>query len=637
MADERIIVAEDESIVALDIKMHLQDYGYNVVGLYSTGEAVLAAIPAAEPDLVLLDIRLQGDLDGLETAEVIKARHDIPVILMTAYSDDVTLHRAKVLQPFGYIIKPLEERELRTAIVIALYRHSMERLLKKRERLFSTTLESILDGVVVADAGGRIEFANPVAEQMLGISRDELVGGQSGDLIHITNAAGDVVSLPGRADGVLYLRDGNGQKIPVEVATAPLGDPEERSGLVWVLHDVTERVKNEQVLKERESQLRQSQKMEAIGRLTGGIAHDFNNLLTVIMGYSTLLAEELAEGQAVDREAVRSDVEGIQKAARRSSSLTRQLLAFSRSQMLEPRPVSINQTVSDLEKMLNRLIGEDLQLHVDLAAEPDTVYVDPSQIEQVVMNLAVNGRDAMKSGGALNIRTQNCQVDSASLAGRESVEPGRFVVLSVADSGTGMDRETLEQIFDPFFTTKEMGRGTGLGLSTVYGIVTQSHGFIDVQSVVNEGSTFKVYLPLHTGSAGAPDGEDRSLENRDGEESLLVVEDDEAIRSLLSRLLRRKGYTVIETANAGEALLVCEDLGVRIDMVITDIVMPHLAGNALVDRLREQRPDLRFLYVSGFPEGYVSDEQRRTMGIHFMQKPLDPLGFTRRVRLILDS
>ncbi|MFW5844142.1 MAG: response regulator, partial [Spirochaetota bacterium] len=390
MTNNRILVVEDEHIVALDIKMHLEKYGYEVPTTCPSGEEALEKIEQVDPILVLMDIKLQGELDGLQTAEVIRSRYHTPVILLTAYADEDTIQRAKITQPFAYIIKPFEERELRTAIVIALYRHEMEQKVSEREKLFSTTLNSIADGVVVTDSDSVINFANPVATGMLaGGARGSLVGFSLDDLATIEER--ELQTREGERRTQTFLLVPDQPDRPVEHTVTPLVDENGRTtGSVWVIRDVSRRLESEKALEESNAQLRQAQKMEAVGRLSGGIAHDFNNLLTVIMGYSKLIGQQLSDLPPSVAEAIKNDVDGIQKAAQKSVTLTRQLLAFSRHQIMEPKVLGINGVIQDVEKMVKRLLTERVRTYLSLHARPDTVFVDQGQIEQVIMNLVVN-------------------------------------------------------------------------------------------------------------------------------------------------------------------------------------------------------------------------------------------------------
>ena len=629
---KRIVVVEDESIVALDIRLQLESLGHDVVAVYDTGEALLDHLDELRPDLIMLDVLLKGQLDGIQTADLVKERAFVPVILLTALDTQDILDRAKLAQPFAFIVKPFDEIELRNTVVIALYRHELEKSLRERERLFSTTLASIQDGVLVTDSDFRIEYSNVVAQTIIGRELSDLHGKDLRSELEFRDPDGGDVDLASDVVRPLEISRPDGTVSIVERSVAPLvGESGVETGWVVVIRDVTDRVRQEE-------QLRQSQKMEAIGRLTGGIAHDFNNLLTVILGYAKLLTEEISDdavGGAERADSLRADVDGIRKAALRSASLTRQLLAFGRHQIMERRIVDVNTIVSDMEKMLERLVTEEVRILVDLSAARSSVRADPSQIEQVIMNLAVNARDAMPHGGRLSIKTRDeCVTDDDS---RPGAKAGQYVVISVRDTGVGMEPSVVEKIFEPFFTTKPVGQGTGLGLSTVYGIVSQSSGFIDVRSAPGDGTSFLIYLPLFEGVAeGADINEDLATVDS-GTETILLVEDDDAIRALLARVLRQKRYVVLEASNAGEALLISERTPDTIHLMITDVVMPHLSGIDLGSRICKERPNTRILYVSAYPRGYLSDEDRERLGDNFMQKPVEPARLARRVRSILDE
>ena len=638
MDGHRIVVVEDESIVALDVKVQLERLGYVVPAIFQSGEQLLEELPGLDADLVFLDIALEGELDGLETAEQVKERFGLPVILLTALDSQEILERAKMVQPLAFIAKPFDERDLRNAVVISLYRHTMEQTLHDRERLFSTTLESIRDGVLVTDDAYRIDYSNSVAERTLQLSRETIRGSLLGDVLRLRDGGGASVDIAATANGQLYVERPDGTIKAVDRYVAPLaGNNGARAGWVVVIHDVTERLAQEETLRRHEEQLRRAQKMEAIGRLTGGIAHDFNNLLTVILGYAKLLSDELADGAPVDRAALKTDLEGIQKAALRSASLTRQLLSFSRHRTHERRLVDFNEIVGDMEKLLERLVSDDIRLQVDLLAPDARVRADPSQLEQVIMNLAVNARDAMPDGGRLTIRTEVRDVAEDEILDRGRVTPGRFVAMIVRDTGVGMSPDIIDKVFEPFFTTKELGQGTGLGLSTVYGIVTQSGGFIELESEPGRGTTFTVYLPMYQAGSRERRVQEAIGPEEGGSETVLLVEDEEAIRGLLARVLRGRGYQVLEAANAGEAVLLQEQHADEIALLVTDVVMPHLSGVGLAERLLEKRPDLRVLYVSAYPESYINSEELRRLGSRFLQKPLDPARFAERVRAILDE
>ncbi|HEV7684382.1 MAG TPA: response regulator [Pyrinomonadaceae bacterium] len=399
-----------------------------------------------------------------------------------------------------------------------------------------------------------------------------------------------------------------------------------------VISQGIERKRVEEALHASEEQLRQSQKLEAIGQLAGGIAHDFNNLLTVITGYSELTIKRLP---TEDR--LRQNVEEIKKAGDRAAGLTRQLLAFSRKQVLQPKVLNLNGVVSELEKMLRRLIGEDIGLRTVLESDLGSVKADPGQIEQIIMNLAVNARDAMPQGGKLTIETTNIYLDENYARNHIAVIPGPYVMLAVSDTGSGIDSVTQARIFEPFFTTKEAGKGTGLGLSTVYGIVKQSGGNIWLYSEVGQGTTFKVYLPRVDEGAEEYKRSAESEETFQGAETILVAEDEEMVRKLAVQVLEMHGYRVLEAANGGAALLICERHKEPIQLLITDVIMPEMSGRELAERLAQLRPEMKVLYMSGYTDNAIVHQGVLDDGANFIQKPFPTEALARKVRDVLDA
>jgi two-component system, cell cycle sensor histidine kinase and response regulator CckA len=385
-------------------------------------------------------------------------------------------------------------------------------------------------------------------------------------------------------------------------------------------------------LRQAETLLRQAQKMEAIGLLAGGVAHDFNNLLTAIMGYGQLLQRGLGS----DTPALQH-TEEILKAARRAASLTRQLLAFSRQQVLEPRVLDLNGVVSSLDSMLRRLIGEDIDLLSAPTADPCRVMADPGQLEQVLMNLAVNARDAMAGGGKLTIETATVDLDEGYARGRIDLEPGRYVMLAVSDTGCGMTPEVAARIFDPFFTTKEQGKGTGLGLAMVHGIIKQSGGHIETYTELGHGTTFKIYLPRVERAVESLDSRPSEMGPSEGSETVLLVEDEEAIRRVIRQSLELHGYAVIEAGDGSEAISICERRDQPIDVLITDVVMPMISGPELVHRTAAIRPELPVLFISGYTDRALVHQGLRRAGTAFLQKPFTPDVLARKVREILDE
>ncbi|MBF8259935.1 MAG: PAS domain S-box-containing protein, partial [Actinobacteria bacterium] len=504
---------------------------------------------------------------------------------------------------------------------------------ESRARL-TMAVEQAGESIVVTDTRGTIQYVNPAFERITGYDRMEVIGQtprilKSGrhDAAFYRNLwetlrGGEIwrgTFLNKRKDGTLYEED---------AVISPVRDPSGQVvNYVAVKRDVTD-------VRRMEEQLRQSQKMEAVGRLAGGVAHDFNNLLTAISGYSDLLLHRLP-----DYSTLRRDVEEIRKAGDRAAALTRQLLAFSRRQVLQPKVLDLNTVVTNMGQMLRRLIGEDIELSTDLSPSLSRVKADPGQIEQVIVNLAVNARDAMPDGGRITIATADADLSPAYAAAHPGVRPGPHVLLSVADTGHGMSDETQAHLFEPFFTTKERGKGTGLGLATVYGIVQQSGGHLRVHSAADRGSAFLIYLPRVETSEVDAQTADRSLLSypSPGTETILLAEDEEVVRRLAREILSGNGYKVLEAGNGREALLLSEAHRGEIHLLLTDVVMPKMSGRELTERIRLQRPDLRILYMSGYTDDAILRHGVLEDGIPFLQKPFTPEELTRKVREVLDS
>jgi len=396
-------------------------------------------------------------------------------------------------------------------------------------------------------------------------------------------------------------------------------------------HELEERQKAEQALRRSEEQLRQSQKMEAVGQLAGGIAHDFNNVLSVVITYSSFIVSALREGDPM-----RTDVEEIRSAGERGAALTQQLLAFGRRQVLRPALLDVGEVVRGIERMLRRFIGEHVQWEFVATPPLHRTLVDRGQLEQVLMNLVINARDAMPGGGKLTIEVSSVTLDGEYAAAHLGVTPGRYVMLAVSDTGIGMDKEIQARIFEPFFTTKEKGKGTGLGLATVYGIVKQSNGHIWVYSEPGKGSTFKVYFPEGQGDAPVVPERAEAVTTLNGSETVLLVEDDDQVRAVAKAILRRGGYFVIEARSAGEALLACEQHPQRIHLLLADVVMPQMGGVELARRMSREHPALRVLCMSGFTDEAVLRHGLIDSNLAFVQKPLTPDGLLRKVRQVLD-
>jgi PAS domain S-box-containing protein len=518
------------------------------------------------------------------------------------------------------------------AVYQQLQIHRIRRQLLEREELFKLISENAVDMIAVVDASGRRVYNSPAYERILGYPAEYLRDTSPLEQIHpddlpaVLNAANEA-----RRSGVgrrieYRMRRKDGEWIVLEsTASAVRNAAGTVEKLVIVNRDISER-------RRLEEQLRQSQKMDAIGRLSGGVAHDFNNLLGVIIGYTEVLQDQIKEGDTL-----RVCVDQVLEAGKRAASLTRQLLAFSRQQVLEPKVLLLNTVVSDMEKMLRRLIGEDVELTTELDPKLGKVRADQGQIEQVIMNLAVNARDAMPEGGKLSIETSNVEMDEV-LVRRYAypVQPGAYILLTVTDTGTGMDNATKLRVFEPFFTTKEKDKGTGLGLSTVYGVVKQSGGYVDVDSTLGKGTTFRIHLPRILQDVDVDGTQTIPLAALHGKETILLVEDEKSLRTLTRHLLERYGYVVLEAANGAEALTTSRQNTGTIHLLLTDIVMPGISGRALAQKLSKERADMKIVYMSGYTGQTIGGQTFLSPGAFFLQKPFTRENLAQKIREALE-
>lgn len=668
-ARPRILWADDNADMRDYVRRLLSPH-YDVTAV-PDGEMALAHALSEPPDLVLSDVMMPR-MDGFGLLRALRSHEQtrtIPVILLSARAGEASAVEGLDAGADDYLVKPFSARELlarvrthlemgrlRRGLALELERRVDERTaelmettraleieiaerkrtevaLRDSEQRYRTVGETASDAMITIDESSSIVFVNRAAERIFGYSREEMLGQSltmlmpgalrqlhlsSFERYHESRAkhiSWEAVELPGLHK--------NGTEIPLEISFGEFMRGGEHY-FTGIARDITDR-------KHMEEQLRQSQKMEAIGQLAGGVAHDFNNLLTVIVGYSQLLLSETIA------QSVREGLDQIARAADRASALTRQLLAFSRKQILRPEVVNPNEIINELEKMLARLIGEDLELVTRLDPRLDRITIDPSQMEQIIVNLAVNSRDAMPDGGKLTIETENVYLDEEYSQLHAEVEPGWYVRMALSDTGSGMDEATKARLFEPFFTTKEMGKGTGLGLSTVHGIVKQSGGHIWIYSEVDRGTTFKLYFPV-TAAAGE---EPRELAERrvspGGSETILIIEDDDAVRNLAVEVLAQNGYTVFQTGEPMKAGSICEAYPGTIDLLITDVIMPGLSGRRLVDELSPAFPEMHILYMSGYTDNAIVHHGVLEEGLSFLQKPFTPDTLLRKVREVLDA
>jgi PAS domain S-box-containing protein len=512
-----------------------------------------------------------------------------------------------------------------------------EEALRESEGRYRTLFEGSKDAVYITNREGKFISVNPAFLELFGYTKEELnlLSAQDTYVNPLDrNRFRQEIEQKGFVrDYEVKLRNKDGTEIDC-LLTSSMRRDNDRSilGYQGIIRDITARKRSEQEMAALQEQFRQSQKMEAVGRLGGGIAHDFNNLLTIIKGYSQLSLLDLKENDPLW-----GNIQEIQKATQRATDLTRQLLAFSRRQILDLKVLDLNTLLKDLDKMLRRIIGEDIELTTLLAENLGRVKIDPGQFEQIILNLAVNARDAMPSGGKLTIETANVVLDGEYARTHVSVTPGPYVRLSVSDTGGGIPLEVKEKVFEPFFTTKEKGKGTGLGLSTVYGIVKQSGGNIWVYSEPAHGTTFKIYLPRVEEDLDTLHGRDETDFLPRGSETVLLVEDEPSVRDLALRLLNQQGYKVLEAANGEEALrVVQEHIGEKIHLLLTDVVMPQMGGKELANQLKLLRPDVKVLYTSGYTDDAIVHHGVLEPGTHFLQKPFSPKTLTHKMREVLD-
>jgi PAS domain S-box-containing protein len=602
---------------------------YEIVESY---DAALGAFDRARFDVAFFAYSL-GARDGLMLLREIRTRGvATPVIILTGRGAEQAAVEAMRAGAADYLTKAnLTVEALERAVRYALALGAEQSALEASEARFRALVENSSDALLLTDAEGRVTYMAPSVTRHLGWSREQMVGRPFMEYIHDKDLdmarakLAEAVRQPGvPTTAELRFRHTDGTwRIMEGVAVNRLDDPYV-GAIVVNARDITDR-------RRLEERLRASQKMEAIGQLAGGVAHDFNNLLTAILGYCNLLLEETPPGSPQ-----RPDLEEIRSAGERAAALTRQLLAFSRRQMLQPRVLDANELIRQLEKLLRRLISEDVELTTTLAGDLRLVKVDPASFEQMLINLVVNARDAIPAGGRITIETANVELGPGA-SDIVAVAPGAYVLIALTDNGRGMDAATRSRVFEPFFTTKEQGRGSGLGLATVYGIVKQSGGYIFVESEPSQGTVFKVYLPPADESAAAAVAETgRTVRHQRGTETVLLVEDEDAVRALAREVLRRHGYAVLEARHGVDALSVVEGHAAAIDLMITDVVMPHMGGRDLAERLSAAHPAMKVLFMSGYTD-HAAVHRDLTPGTAFLQKPFTPDVFARKVRQVLDA
>jgi len=628
-----ILVLEDEAVVAMEIQERLRVLGYRVLGPVSTFDEAMLAADREAPDLLLADIRIPGSRDGVDAATALRDRLGVPAVYLSAYADEATITRATASSPLGFLTKPFRERELRATIETALHRARLERRLTERERELAEAQRVGRSASWEWDPAREAVTWSPRMQDIFGLERERLEQGGLPALIERVHAD-DRSGLRARLDEALasatpvehrcrvVLPDGAVRHLRSRIQA--LHRRGERPSVIGISQDVTDEERAAAAARESEARLRQAQKLDAIGQLAGGIAHDFNNMLVVVLGLASVLEKQL-DGAPGPLALVRD----ITAAGERARNLTRQLLAFARRQPSDPELVDVAECVDSFASFLRRTLGEHVAMVTKFAPDLWPIHIDPSQLEQVLLNLAVNARDAMPEGGRLEIGACNAESGAPAEAGT-----GPWVHLTVRDSGVGMDEATAARLFEPFFTTKEPGRGTGLGLATVYGIVRQAGGAISVETRRTAGSTFHVYFPRGEGRATGR-GETEAATAPGGNEVILVAEDDEAVRATMERILADAGYRVLAVANAAEAMERAR-AAPKLDLLVTDVVMPGMSGVEAANLLAPIRPEMRILYMSGYTNDAMLRRGVQTAGTPFIHKPFTMQALGRKLRALLD-
>jgi PAS domain S-box-containing protein len=633
----RVLILEDNSRDAELLAATLRRAGYSLnVEVTDSREQFRQRLEQGDLDVILADYNLRTwtAVDALEVLK--KSAKDVPFLVVTGSVGDEAAVECIKQGAADYVLKDRLQRlpvVVETALREKAHREEALRLqedIRRAKKEWEVTFDTVPDAVLLVDKQFRIQRANRAAAALLGLEPAQLIGQRCHEAVH--GLAEPLAGCPYQR----MLASGREERGDIEeprlgkifdVTATPLRDSQGvLRGCVHVSRDVTRR-------KQLEEQLRQAQKMEAIGRLAGGVAHDFNNLLTIIAGYGQILLDRLGPDDHL-----RGHVREIEKAANRAASLTRQLLAFGRRQMLSLQVLDLNAVVANMDRMLRRLIGEDIDLVTVCGEGLGRVKADLGQLEQVILNLALNARDAMPRGGKLTLETANAVLDETYARTHMDVTPGHYVMLAVSDSGCGMDAETKAHIFEPFFTTKEQGKGTGLGLATVYGIVKQSGGCIWVYSEPGRSTTFKIYLPRVDGDTEeAVEREKEPTVTVQGSETILLVEDEAEVRSLVRGVLESKGYTVLEARDGALALQIAEQHQGPIHLLLTDAVMPEMSGRELAEHLETVHRETKVLYMSGYTDNAIVHHGALEPGTAFLQKPFAPDALARKVREVLDG
>ncbi len=748
MKNTKIIIIEDELIIAKDLENTLITLGYEVLDIFISGEKFLLEYEKYNPDLILMDICLAGDLDGIETANLLNTKKNIPIIFLTANSETEKIERAKEVSPFGFLLKPYNKQELKATIEITLYKHKLFIELENNEKRFQIIVENSHDGIIITKTTGKIIFCNSKAkneisklqnkldekqiiqsiltEEQWDFFYDELIVQERekvGQIIDVKTDDDKVLKIEITCDKItlqnqqnlvfhllditdkyksyhnlrmlataiqsidecLYITDGQNnviyvnetfckkfeydffeilnknifdtifryfnkeklihlqntikhsnwsreielvsrtnKKIPVSATISVIND--KHKYLVGVLRDIS----NELFLKK---QINQVQRLESIGKLAGGIAHDFNNLLSIISGYTELM---LTKTDKTDPNW--EFLDEIYNAGERAINLTRQLLLFSKTTVGEITTVNLNEIINNLYKMLNRLIGENIKLNINLTKDLKNISADKGQIEQVLMNLTINARDAIHDNingqKQINIKTENVYLDEEFVKENIGLDIGNFIKLSIKDTGKGISKENIEKIFDPFFTTKSMEEGTGLGLSTVYGIVKKYNGAIFVNSKIDEGTLFDIYIPITQHKNKKNNHNDKTFQKCSG--TILIVEDTPSLLKLSEKMLKSLGFKTLSADTGEKAIAIAQEFKEEIDLVFTDLIMPNNNGVEIFHKIQNIHPNMKVLFTSGYDDKFLKTNHVEVNEKNFIRKPFERQNVYKMISSILN-
>jgi len=631
----KILLVEDEVVTAMDIKSSLVTLGYEVPAVISRGEDALQAIREFGPHLVLMDIALAGAMSGIDAALAIKKSSAIPIVFLTAHSDGDTVARAKTAEPYGYVPKPCSMATLMSTIEVTLYKAQVEaehrktqKALQESDERYRTLFTGAAEGIVIFTADGKVLEANESYLRISGLSSEVLRKKTITDLLAPSSVRvmRESVARVALGESVMFEVEhlhASGKVVPLEISANPI--PFMGASCVQCfVRDIAER-------KVLEQQLRQAQKMEGIGQLASGIAHDFNNVLTTIIGYGDLLLTKVR-----DDDALSISVEHILDAASQAAALTKDLLLFGKRQLAVRVSVDMNQIVKNVSKFLTRIISEDIEFHADLDPEVMSILADEHQLQQVLINLATNARDAMPSGGIFRITTERVHVAKEVPSTHGTVRVGDHVLVTVSDTGVGMDQDTKDRIFDPFFAPQATGKGSGLGLAVVYGILKQHDACIQVESKPGAGTTYKIHFPLIQEKAKKVE-RPITVPTHGGTETILLAEDDDLLRNLISVVLEEAGYFVVSAKDGQDAVDKFLKHKDQIGLLILDLMMPKKNGKKVYDEVRALKPDIRVLFQSGYAPEYIYQKVMLDPGATVIFKPTAPKDLLKHIRAVLDA